>query len=198
MRGFSGEKGQDRNCIQFFESDSLKKTEGHRDISGWIGRILQCAVFRETHFATRYKSMTTKRQGAYGKSVFQITVHFSTLVSTGQIQEIWPYFTKTLITLYRQHTLRTYSCQTSFERALSGTPLQHPAYFLANSNFSSLSCGADFGFPETEINTWSWFSWIEVSEPTRCVPQHKGKIHFSIILLVIHSKGLLAYLYKWG
>lgn len=44
------------------------------------GRILQCAVFRETHFATRNKSMTTIRHGAYGNSVFQITVHFPHLV----------------------------------------------------------------------------------------------------------------------
>jgi hypothetical protein len=34
MRGFSDEKGQNRICIQFFESDTLKKTEGHRDITG--------------------------------------------------------------------------------------------------------------------------------------------------------------------
>lgn len=97
--------------------------------------------------------MTTIRHGAYGKRVFQITVHFSTIGSRSQIQEILPYFTKALITPYRQHTLRTHSSQTSFERALPGTPLQHPVYFLANSIFSSLSCGADFGFPETEINT---------------------------------------------
>jgi hypothetical protein len=97
--------------------------------------------------------MTKICHGAYGKSEFQITVHFSTLGPRSPIQEIWPYFTKTLITLYRQHTLRTYLSQTSFERALSRTPLQDPAYFLDNSIFSSLSCSADFSFPETVINT---------------------------------------------
>jgi hypothetical protein len=34
MTGFSDEKGQNRICIQFFESDTMKKTEGHGDISG--------------------------------------------------------------------------------------------------------------------------------------------------------------------
>jgi len=40
MRGFSDEKRQNRICIQFFESDALKKTEGHREISGWIRAYL--------------------------------------------------------------------------------------------------------------------------------------------------------------
>lgn len=34
MRGFSGKKGQNRICIKFFGSDTLKKTEGHMDKSG--------------------------------------------------------------------------------------------------------------------------------------------------------------------
>jgi len=153
MGGFSGETDRTDFAFSFLKVIPRRKPKDIGIPADEAGRILQCAVFRETHFATRNKSMTTIRHGAYGKSAFQITVHFSILGSRRQIKEIWPYFTKTLNTLYRQHTLRTYSSQTSFERALSGTPLQHPAYFLANSIFSSLSCGADFGFPETEINT---------------------------------------------
>lgn len=63
-----------------------------------------------------------------------------------------------------------------------------PPIFLLILFFSSPTRGADFGFPETEINTWSWFSWTEVSEPIRCVPQHKGKMNFSIILLSSHPE----------
>jgi len=111
--------------------------------------------------------MTTIRHGAYGKSVFQITVHFSTLGSRIQIQEIWPYFTNTLITLYRQHILRT----DKFGKSISASRRQK-------------------SIPEAGSHELRSVNRYDVYRSTR------GKIHFSIILLVIHSKDLLAYLYK--